>query len=104
MYKNINKTKARDIIWQNAINTVTSNRYQSAIVTDELICLYWEHIKKYLNNHSILDLEKTEAVINNFLLYKKIHLQTKTANEIKVLFFCGPEPEMILKYYLILVF
>lgn len=93
MYKNSTKNKARNIIWKQSIDTVTKNKNEKTVITDKNIQLYWEHIKNLLNEFNILDLKNTEYIIEKFLSYKNTQIKDKTLDEVKVLFFCGPEPE-----------
>jgi hypothetical protein len=102
MYKNTTKTFARELIWKTAINRLTTERNYSTIVTEKNVYLYWNHLTKFLNNDKIkiLDLDKQENVVKTFLDFRKKYVSSKAVNELKVLFFCGPEPENDIDYLL----
>jgi hypothetical protein len=102
MYKNTVKTYARELIWKTAIDRLTIERNYSTIVTEKNIYLYWNHLKNYLNSSELkfIDLEKQEVFVKSFLDFRKQYVLAKSANQIKVLFFCGPEPENDIEYLL----
>lgn len=93
MYKNNTKIKAREDIWEHTIRTLTIDRDYSTIVTEKEIYLYWEHLKDRLNKEKILDLSNQELLCKRFLDYRKSTLKYTTAQNLKILLFCGPEPE-----------
>lgn len=93
MYKNKLKSTAREKIWEHTINTLTTNRNYSTVVTEKDIYSYWELIKYDLKKHGILDLENQEKIRQNFLDYRNSIIQPKASQNLQVLLFCGPEPE-----------
>lgn len=93
MYKNRTKDEARSLIWNHTIATLTSKKNYSTIVTEKDINLYWEHVKHFLKEHKILDLSSQEDVCQQFIDFRNANVKLIDVKNIKVLFFCGPEPE-----------
>jgi hypothetical protein len=93
MYKNLTKDIARNNIWSHTIKTLTTEKNYSTVVTERELYLYWEHLEHTLKKDETLDLSTQENVINQFLDYRKSSLGNSTVEKLKVLFFCGPEPE-----------
>lgn len=93
MYKNNTKKTVREKIWKHALNTLVSQRDYSTVITEKDIYLYQEHLKKYLIKQNILDLSSQENVWMNFIDFRKAELGVKHIENLKILFFCGSEPE-----------
>ncbi len=93
MYKNFNKDIARKKIWSHTINTLTTEKNYSTIISEKEIYLYWEYIRHTLKKNEILDISNQEVVLKNFLDYRTLTLGSSKVEKLKILFFCGPEPE-----------
>ncbi|RXP51961.1 hypothetical protein EC396_12020 [Lutibacter sp. HS1-25] len=93
MYKNLTKDIARKNIWTHTINTLTVDKNYSTVITEKELYLYWEYLEHTLKKDKRLNLSSQENIIKQFLDYRKSSLGNSTVEKLKILFFCGPEPE-----------
>lgn len=86
-YKQPVKELSRKIIWEHAVESLTSKRYENRILNSSYMENLWLYCQQQLNEH--LD-------INTFVEWKKfadICYENKKPESLKVAFFCGNEPE-----------
>ena len=91
-YKQEKKEEARSRIWKKAIEGLTIKRQQSAILSEIKI----REMRRYLHQKSEYTagiFDKDESVINGFSDFLNQVNSEKKASELKVIYFCGPEPE-----------
>lgn len=86
-YKQPIKELSRKLIWEHAVESLTSKRYDNRILNASYMEHLWLYCQQQLNEH--LD-------INHFIEWKKfadICYGDKKPENLKVAFFCGNEPE-----------
>lgn len=86
-YKQPVKELSRKIIWEHAVESLTSKRYENRILNSSYMENLWLYCQQQLKEH--LD-------INTFVEWKKfadICYENKKPENLKVAFFCGNEPE-----------
>lgn len=86
-YKQPIKELSRKIIWEHAVESLTSKRYENRILNSSYMENLWLYCQQQLNEH--LD-------INTFVEWKRfadICYENKKPEDLKVAFFCGNEPE-----------
>lgn len=92
-YKQEIKERSRKNIWEHSIFSLTYNRSLNRILNPNYIYKLWdyafeENIFKYKYAHSC-----DNSVLSDWLSFSDITYRNKNANELKVAFFCGAEPE-----------
>lgn len=91
-YKQPKKEKARLKIWKKAIKGLTIDRDKSAILKENTIREMRRYILK-TSKHTAGRFEEDKSVINGFSEFLNQVNSSKKASELKVIYFCGPEPE-----------
>ena len=86
-YKQEVKAKSRREIWSHAVSSLTSKRNESRILNRVYLTKLEGFVEHTLGRE--LDKEKTSA----FYDYVDRTYGSKSPDELKVAFFCGPEPE-----------
>jgi len=101
-YSQPEKEKSRELIWEHAISSLTHKRNQSTVINPEIMNELTLKAKTYLK-----DIYEDENLTFNQLSYNHdweiFHnsvYQNRKASELKVVFFCGPEPINDLKHLL----
>ncbi|MBE5214461.1 hypothetical protein IG611_14245 [Pectobacterium sp. A535-S3-A17] len=93
-YKQDIKEKSRIEIWENAISRLTSNHESSRILEtsylEKLIDFCWKDILP-----DVFDYEEKIVLRNGYSWVKKIEssYKKKKPSDLRIAFFCGPEPE-----------
>ncbi|WP_226373131.1 hypothetical protein [Pectobacterium quasiaquaticum] len=102
-YKQDIKEKSRIEIWENAISRLTSNHESSRILEtsylEKLIDFCWKDILP-----DVFDYEEKIVLRNGYSWVKKIEssYKKKKPSDLRIAFFCGPEPENDLNILLLL--
>ncbi|MBR1541211.1 MAG: hypothetical protein IJ628_01215 [Bacteroidaceae bacterium] len=86
-YKQPIKEKSRKAIWQHAVESLTVNRSESRILNTN----YLNNLKDFVAGKAGQSIPSVEW--SNYLKYIDITYGGKKPEELKVAFFCGPEPE-----------
>ena len=86
-YKQPVKEKSRKIIWEHAVENLTSKREESQILNKEYLTKLADYIK-YRSGWELVSAE-----LDNYLQFVDISYGKKTPDLLKVAFLCGPEPE-----------
>ena len=86
-YKQKVKNASRKIIWEHSVNSLTEKRNQIRVLRSFYIKKLWKYCERNLN----LELDKN--LLDNWLSYAESRYGKRKASELKVAFFCGPEPE-----------
>lgn len=86
-YKQPEKEKSRELIWNHAVESLTSLRDNNRILNTFYMQNLWCYCQKQLN------VEFDEEIFGNWKDYAEICYGKKTPKELKVAFFCGNEPE-----------
>jgi len=102
IYHQVEKEKSRELIWEHVISSLTYKRLQTTIVTPEILN---EFTLKCANN--IKDFYSSEDFIFNQLHFNQDWVEyhnsvygSKKPSDLKIAFFCGPEPISDLKHIL----
>lgn len=93
-YKQPEKDKSRVLLWNHAVESLTSLRDNNRILNTTYMEHLWLYCQQQLNEK--LDIE---AFIQ-WKQYADICYQTKKPEELKIAFFCGNEPENDVKHLL----
>ena len=93
-YKQPEKDKSRVLLWNHAVESLTSLRDSNRILNTTYMEHLWLYCQQQLNEK--LDIE---ALIQ-WKQYADISYQTKKPEELKIAFFCGNEPENDVKHLL----
>jgi len=93
-YKQPEKDKSRVLLWNHAVESLTSLRDSNRILNTTYMEHLWLYCQQQLNEK--LDIE---AFIQ-WKQYADICYQTKKPEELKIAFFCGNEPENDVKHLL----
>lgn len=93
-YKQPEKDKSRVLLWNHAVESLTSLRDSNRILNTTYMEHLWLYCQQQLNEK--LDIE---AFIQ-WMQYADICYQTKKPEELKIAFFCGNEPENDVKHLL----
>lgn len=91
-YKQSKKEEARIKIWKKAIEGLTINRSKSAILNEKIIHKMRRYILKK-SKYTSDKFKEDKSVISGFSDFLNQVNSTKKADELKVIYFCGPEPE-----------
>ena len=91
-YKQQLKEDARVRIWKRAIDGLTINRPKSALLNENII----REMRRYIfkkSGYTIGIFDEDKSIINGFSDFLNQVNSVKKANELKIIYFCGPEPE-----------
>lgn len=101
-YKQPKKEKSRELIWEHVISSLTHKRNQTTIVNPEIINEFTlQGIRKVSEITKDADLIFKQLAFNSdWEEYHYSVYQNKKASELKVAFFCGPEPVNDIKHLL----
>ena len=95
-YKQPVKGDSRSALWEHAVHSLTAKRETSRILTKSYLQTVW----RYAWNDvlaKVIDLTPHGAAINQYfdawLDYSQTTYGTKTASDLRVAYFAGPEPE-----------
>ena len=94
-YKQSIKEESREKIWEHAIYSLTTNRSSNRILKEEYIRNLWNYIF-YKSKYSQGYFEKYEININylnSWCEFANNCYGYRSANELRVVYLCGPEPE-----------
>lgn len=101
-YKQEIKEKSREAIWNHAIDSLTLNRNNSKILNAKYIQRLWDYsfeecIFKY---KYIVNKTADESVLDSWINFSNKTYYKKEPPDLKIAYFCGPEPENDLKLML----
>lgn len=89
-YKQDIKEKTRELLWNHAVRSLTQGRINSRVLNPDYLDNLWTFVKKaFDDNSSDLDDIKYE----DWKRYGETTYGVKRPEDLKVAFFCGPEPE-----------
>lgn len=86
-YKQDIKDKSRRCIWKHAVQTLTTNRVQSRMLDSVYLTKLHDFVENKIGGRIDPELWKS------YLHFLDISYGEKKAEQLKVAFFCGPEPE-----------
>lgn len=92
-YKQNIKEDSREVIWEHSIKSLTERRLQSRILNPEYINNLWkfafdDHLLKY----NLVDIVNSKY-LSDWHSFSDQTYGSKKADELKVAYLCGPEPE-----------
>lgn len=101
-YQQIEKEKSRELIWEHVISSLTYKRLQTTIVTPEILNEFTLKCANKVNEfYSSKDFIFNQLHCNqDWLEYHNSIYTPKKPSDLKVAFFCGPEPVNDLKHIL----
>lgn len=86
-YKQETKNISRKIIWDHSIKSLTNNREHIRVLRGSYVKKLWKYCERILNS------ELNKNLLDNWLGYAESRYGKRKTSELKVAFFCGPEPE-----------
>jgi len=93
IYKNPIKDISRELIWEHAIDSLTTSRELSRVLNKYYIKKLWKYaFDDNIVKHSVVK-SYDNLYLQDWLSFSDTIYQNKKADELKVAFFCGPEPE-----------
>ncbi len=93
-YKQPEKERSRDLIWNHAIESLTLKRNENRILNASYMEHLWLYCQQQLNEHLDID------TYVRWKEYADVCYGSKKSEELKVAFFCGNEPENDVKHLL----
>lgn len=98
-YKQTTKDESRRLVWQNAVRNLTQNRTNSRVINPNYMDYLWEFCKdEIVSVQDISSLNNT--TYEQWKRFADIQKGDKKIFDLKVAFFCGPEPENDVKHLL----
>lgn len=93
-YKQGAKEKGRVLLWEHAIQSLTQRRSEVRVLTPGYLDNLWRFVKDTFDKSGYLDpRELDDNEYEDWKRFGDIEYGTKKPEELKVAFFCGPEPE-----------
>lgn len=101
-YKQTVKEKSRKILWEHAVFSLTYNRVANRVLNPSYMRLLWHYCyDECLVPYYDPDIPSFDMnYFNDWQSFSDITYGSKKPEELKVAFFCGPEPENDLKHLL----
>lgn len=94
------KDLSRDIIWKYSIKSLTNDRKNIGVITEEYVRDFWDYIyNKSSFTSNELSCENVDN-LNNWADFYNNNVGSKNAKDLKVAYLCGPNPQNDLKYLL----
>lgn len=92
-YKNGIKELSRELVWNHAVESLTTSREASRVLNKAYLKKLWRYaIDDNIIKHGVKD-DCDDRYFHDWLSFSDIVYGHKRAEELKVAFFCGPEPE-----------
>jgi hypothetical protein len=92
-YKQRVKENSRLLIWQSAVDSLTTNRQKNQILNYKYIQRLWDFVfEETLFKHNLLN-NADESVLDDWRIFAKNVYGKKSPEQLKVAYLCGPEPE-----------
>lgn len=91
-YKQLTKDESRRLVWQNAVRSLTQNRTSSRVINPNYMDHLWEYCKGEVA-HIPMFQSPANTTYEKWKRFADIQKGVKQACDLKVAFFCGPEPE-----------
>lgn len=92
-YKQTIKEKSRWLVWKHAIDSLTCNRSDNRILNTTYMDHQWEYVKSRVNEFINDEYAFNESCFTNWKSFSDIVYGKRDPKDLKVAFFCGPEPE-----------
>ena len=93
-YKQTVKERSREVLWNHSVRSLTQSRLDSRVLNPEYLDRLWDYVKSSFDK----SLYYSSVVLDDLVYedWKKIGetlYGVRRPEELKVAFFCGPEPE-----------
>ncbi|HDX6448656.1 TPA: hypothetical protein RPM92_004568, partial [Escherichia coli] len=88
-YKQDVKEKSRIEIWTKAIRKLTIDRDNQRILRPNYIRRLWD----YAFDEILPNEEPDESIIDSWTIFSNSMYESKQPQQLKIAYFCGPEPE-----------
>lgn len=93
-YKQDIKEKTREILWNHAVRSLTQERMNARVLNPIYLDNLWAYVKKTFDKSKCFNpFELNDSVYEDWKRFGEITYGSKKPEELKVAFFCGPEPE-----------
>ena len=93
-YKQDIKEKTRELLWNHAVRSLTQGRMDSRVLNPLYLDNLWDFVKKNFDKSGCYDPSDLDDLrYEDWKRYGETVYGTKRPEELKVAFFCGPEPE-----------
>lgn len=91
-YKQPIKELSRKLIWQHAVSSLTQNRINIRVLKPNYMDNLWEYCNDILSTYCP-EIKLDGNHYEDWKKYSNIVYRNKKAEQLKVAFFCGPEPD-----------
>ena len=93
-YKQDIKERTRELLWNHAVRSLTQSRMDSRVLNPLYLDNLWDFVKKNFDKSGCYDPSDLDDLrYEDWKRYGETVYGTKRPEELKVAFFCGPEPE-----------
>lgn len=95
-YKQDVKEQSRELVWQHAVYSLTTNRGNVRILTDEYIRNLWNYIfykNKYTKPFFMNKPSPNINLLNSWCDFANHTYSLKKSSDLRIAYLCGPEPE-----------
>lgn len=93
-YKQDIKEKSRELLWNHAVRSLTQGRLNARVLNPDYLDNLWSFVKKTFNDRSGYDSSDLDDMkFEDWKRYGETTYGVKRPEDLKVAFFCGPEPE-----------
>lgn len=94
VYKQDIKEKSRELLWYHAVRSLTQGRVNMRVLNPDYLDKLWAYVKKTFDDSGCYDSsDLDDSVYEDWKRFGDISYGNKRPEELKVAFFCGPEPE-----------
>jgi hypothetical protein len=92
-YKQDAKKNVRETLWEKAVSYLTTERTTSRILNENYIRNLWQYCyEDYLLKHHLAS-SPNEIFLDSWISFSQSQYGHRIASELRVAYFCGPEPE-----------
>lgn len=93
-YKQEDKERSRELLWEHAVKSLTQDRATSRVLRENYLDNLWTFVKnRFAESHYLDSRELSDRKFEDWKRFGEQEYGTKKPEELKVAFFCGPEPE-----------
>ena len=93
-YKQTVKERSRELLWNHSVRSLTQSRLDSRVLNPEYLDRLWDYVKSSFDKslyYSSVVLD--DLVYEDWKKFGETLYGVRRPEELKVAFFCGPEPE-----------
>ena len=96
LYQQDEKERSRRLLWEYAVERITFSRNETRIIREDYVQSLWEYTCKRLLKYSHVD-EIDNTFLESWFGFASSTYKSISAEDIRVAYLCGPEPENDLK-------